>query len=68
MRWKVEPFYKILKVGCRAADSRLRTAQRLTQLIDMLYILGWRIFWLPMINRTAWQAPATLAFTPLEVE
>ena len=34
----------------------------------MLCILGWRIFWLTMINRTAPQAPATLAFTPLEVE
>ena len=68
MRWKIETFHKILKSGCRAEDSRLRTAQRLTNLIAMLCILGWRIFWLTMINRTAPQAPATLAFTPLEVE
>ena len=29
MRWKIELFHKILKSGCRAEDSRLRTAERL---------------------------------------
>ena len=36
MRWKIETFHKILKSGCRAEDSRLRTAQRLTNLIALL--------------------------------
>jgi hypothetical protein len=40
MRWKIETFHKILKSGCRAEDSRLRTADRLTNLC----ILSWRIF------------------------
>ena len=30
MRWKIETFHKILKSGCRAEDSRLRTAERLS--------------------------------------
>jgi hypothetical protein len=30
MRWKIEVFHKILKSGCKAEDSKLRTAQRLT--------------------------------------
>ncbi|MES2362635.1 MAG: IS4 family transposase [Pseudomonadota bacterium] len=68
MRWKIETFHKILKSGCRAEDSRLRTAQRLTNLIALLCILGWRIFWLTMMNRAAPEAPARLAFTPIEVE
>lgn len=68
MRWKIETFHKILKSGCRAEDSRLRAAQRLTNLIALFCILGWRIFWLTMMNRTAPKAPATLAFTPIEVE
>ena len=67
-RWKIETFHKILKSGCRAEDSRLRTAQRLTNLMALFCIVGWRIFWLTMINRAAPQAPATLALTPLEVE
>ncbi len=68
MRWKIETFHKILKSGCHAQDSRLRTAQRLTNLIALFCILSWRIFWLTMINRTAPTAPATLALTLNEVE
>jgi hypothetical protein len=33
MRWKIELLHKILKSGCRAEDSRLRTAQRLANLV-----------------------------------
>lgn len=67
-RWKIETFHKILKSGCQVEDSRLRTAQRLTNLIAIFCILGWRIFWLTMINRTAPEAPAKLAFTQTEIE
>lgn len=28
-RWKIETFHKILKSGCRAEESKLRTAERL---------------------------------------
>ena len=33
----------------------------------MFCILGWRIFWLTMLNRSTRHAAATLAFTPLEI-
>jgi hypothetical protein len=33
LRWKIEVFHKILKSGCRAEQSRLRTAARLTKLL-----------------------------------
>jgi hypothetical protein len=52
-RWKIELFHKILKSGCRVEAARLRTAERLTKLIAVFCILGWRIFWTTMINRTA---------------
>ena len=66
MRWKIETFHKILKSGCRAEESRLRTAQRLTNLIAMFCVLAWRIFWLTMLHRAAPTASAALAFTPRE--
>ena len=66
-RWKIEVFHKILKSGCRAEDAKLRTAERLVNLIAVLCILGWRIFWLTMINRTAPMAPALLALTDVEI-
>jgi hypothetical protein len=67
MRWKIELFHKILKSGCRVEESRLRTAQRLINLIAVLCIPSWRIFWLTMINRAAPGAPATLVFTSIDV-
>ena len=66
-RWKIETFHKILKSGCKAEDSKLRTAERLVNLIAVLSILSWRVFWMTMIGRTAPDAPPVLAFTELEL-
>ena len=63
MRWKIETFHKILKSGRKAEDSKLRTADRLANLISVFCILNWRIFWLTMISRCAPQAPAQAVFT-----
>jgi Transposase DNA-binding/Transposase DDE domain len=43
-RWKIETFHKILKSGCKAESSKLRTAERLVNLISIFCILSWRIF------------------------
>jgi hypothetical protein len=67
MRWKIEVFHKILKSGCRAEDSRLRTAQRLANLIAIFCIVSWRVFWMTMLNRTTVDAPAELALTEFEI-
>jgi hypothetical protein len=50
LRWKIETFHKILKSGCRAEDSKLRTAERLVNLISSFCILAWRIFWMTMMT------------------
>lgn len=68
MRWKIETFHKILKSGCRAEDSRLRTAERLTNLIAICCIVSWRIFWMTMLNRADPDGDAELAFTDREIE
>jgi hypothetical protein len=68
MRWKIETFHKILKSGCRAEDSRLRTADRLTNLIAIFCILSWRIFWVTMLNRSDPRSSPTTAFTDTEIE
>lgn len=65
-RWKIETFHKILKSGCRAEDARLRTAERLVNLIAILCILSWRIFWITMLNRTTPEAAPSDAFTELD--
>jgi hypothetical protein len=66
-RWKIETFHKVLKSGCRAEQSRLRTAERLTNLLAVLCIVGWRVFWLTMTNRATPEASADVALTEAEV-
>lgn len=67
-RWKIETFHKIVKSGCRAEESRLRTAERLVNLVAILCILGWRIFWMTMMNRSQPDAAPLAAFTQLELQ
>jgi hypothetical protein len=68
LRWKIEVFHKILKSGCKAEDTKLQTAERLTNLIAVFCILAWRIFWMTMINRSADQASPRFALTAPEIE
>ena len=67
MRWKIEMFHKVLKSGCKAEESKLRTAERLVNLISVFCILSWRVFYITMINRSAPHARATLALTDVEI-
>lgn len=67
VRWKIEMFHKILKSGCKAEASKLRTAERLVNLLAVLCILSWRIFWMTMIHRSAPEAPAEVVFVKLEL-
>jgi hypothetical protein len=66
-RWKIETFYKVLKSGCRAEDVKLRTAERLTNLIAVFCVIGWRVFWLTMVNRTNSKTSADTVFTETEI-
>jgi hypothetical protein len=67
LRWKIELFHKILKSGCRAEEAKLRSAERLVNLLALFCILAWRVFWLTMLTRTAPQASPRLVITPLEI-
>jgi len=67
LRWKIEVFHKILKSGCRAEEAKLRTAQRLANLIAVYCILSWRVFWMTMLNRSSPQASPAFALTADEI-
>ena len=68
MRWKIETFHKILKSGCQVESSKLKTASRLANLIAIFCILGWRIFWLTMMNRFCPNSSAKIALRKIELE
>ena len=65
-RWKVETYHEILKSGCKAEESRLRTADRLVNLISVFSILSWRLFWMTMLNRSDSGMPAGHVFSRTE--
>ena len=67
LRWKIEVFHKILKSGCKVEAARLRTAERLVNLTAICCILGWRVFWVTMLHRSAPDAPPALALTDGEI-
>ena len=67
-RWKIESFHKVLKSGCRVEESKLRTAERLVNLVAVLCVLSWRVFWMTMINRTNPELSPQVAFTDLELQ
>jgi hypothetical protein len=66
-RWKIEIFHKILKSGCKAEESKLRTAERLICLLSVFCVVSWRIFWLCMVNRADPAAPAGMIFCDTEI-
>ncbi len=68
LRWKIEVFHKIMKSGCKVEASRLRTAERLVNLLATCCILSWRIFWMTMINREQPAAAPTVALTQMELD
>ena len=63
----IEEFHKILKSGCRAEESRLRTAERLVNLLAIFCILSWRVFWITMLRRAAPYLKTSVVFTPSEL-
>ncbi|MGH9354421.1 MAG: IS4 family transposase [Terriglobia bacterium] len=65
-RWKIETYHKILKSGCKVEESRLRTADRLVNLILLFCILSWRLFWMTMLNRSDSGLPARHVFSKTE--
>ena len=53
--------------GPEPAGLRDRTADRLTNLLAVLCVVGWRVFWLTMASRATPDAPPEVAFTPAEI-
>jgi hypothetical protein len=65
-RWKIETYHKVLKSGCRAEESKLRTAERLVNLLSVFCIVAWRIFWMTMLNRSTTAIPVSVVFSETE--
>ncbi|UPJ84954.1 hypothetical protein IVB16_41590 (plasmid) [Bradyrhizobium sp. 183] len=67
MRSKIEVFHKILKSGCKAEALKLRTAERLANLMAVFCILNWPVLWLTTLNRITPDASPKLALKDTEI-
>jgi len=56
-----------MKSGCKAEDSKLRTAERLVKLLAIIAVVSWRVFWITMSSRANPDSSAEVAFTPTEI-
>jgi hypothetical protein len=65
-RWKIETYHNVLKSGCKAEESKLRTAERLVNLLSVFCILAWRIFWMTMLNRSTTAMSVSSVFSETE--
>jgi len=65
-RWKIETWHKVIKSGCKAEESKLRSAENLTKLISIFCVLSWRILWLTMLNRSAPDSDPSLVLSKNE--
>ncbi len=67
LRWKIEVFHKVLKSGCQAEESKLRSSERLVNLISIFCIIGWRVFWLTMLHRAEPDLSPAIALDTTEI-
>ncbi len=68
LRRKIEIFHKITKSGRNAEKVKLRTAERLVNLLAVFCILSWRIFWITMSSRASPEAAPDVALTAMQVK
>ncbi|MBS0263440.1 MAG: IS4 family transposase [Planctomycetes bacterium] len=65
-RWAIETFFRTLKTGCQVEQIYLETGDRLHRAVAMYMIVGWRVQYLTLLNRTVPNAPSTAYFTESE--
>ncbi len=63
LKWRIEVFHKILKSDLKAESLKFEDAQRLVNTTSVFCILGWRVFWMTMINRIILNSLPELVFT-----
>jgi hypothetical protein len=67
-RWKIEELHRVLKSGCRIEAKQLKTAEALKRAIAIDLVVGWRILLLTKLSREHPDLPASVAFSPSEIE
>jgi len=65
-RWPIEPYFRILKSGCRVEELRLESIARLKPCVAMYLIVAWRVQFATMLGRECPNVPADVLFSDAE--
>lgn len=66
-RWTIEDFHKALKTGCLLEQRQFESRHALLNVLAMFLPIAVNLLWLRACSREAPDAPATLAFSPLQL-
>lgn len=66
-RWRIEDFHCVLKSGCKIDKLKLNSAIRLSRVIAINMVIGWRIMFMTLLGREMLNLPANTLFTDLEL-
>jgi hypothetical protein len=67
-RWGIEEWHRTLKSVCKVEQREFKTARHLERVLAFDLIMAWRILALLKLGRVLPQAPASLIYTPEEIE
>jgi len=67
-RWGIEEWHRVLKSICRVEHREFKTAEHLQRTLAFDLIAAWRILALVKLGRTVPTIPASLLYTPEELE
>lgn len=67
-RWGIEEWHRALKSICRVEQREFKTAEHLQRVLAFDLIMAWRIVALIKLGRALPNAPASLIYTPEELE
>ena len=66
-RWMIEDFHKALKTGCLVQERQFESRHALLNVLGLFIPIAVHLLWLRTCAREAPEAPATVAFTPLQL-
>jgi hypothetical protein len=67
LRWGIECWHRVLKVGCGVERRQLRTARALTRALALDMIVAQRVLLLNRLGKDQPGLPASVVYTPEEV-
>jgi hypothetical protein len=68
LRWRIEDWHRVLKLGCGIEKLQHKTAKQLKRVIAMNMVAAWRIMLMTLLGREAPELPCDILFSDIEIK